>query len=347
MKYIATIILASVLIIGCEEKLLGPDAENTPQANFEILWKTFDDKYALFTAKHINWDSLHKAYGAMVTPSASEDRLWNACTGLLSDLDDGHVVLLNANCSRIYSPGKVGQRKMDDFSLDLVKQKYLSGCNVVGDGRITYGRIRNCNEGYIHISSFTATNNGNGIDWAYAIDSAVTDLNDCTGMIVDLRNNGGGLRVTGNIIMSVFIDREITYFYQRLKTGPGHDDFGPVRAITISPRQHSAKYSGKIAVLTNRFSASGSEYAAQIFKNLSNATQIGDTTYGVQGEITADVEMPNGWVFWFPCTMTTTPDGVCHEGIGILPDVLVENSAADISAGRDNILAYAIKYLPN
>ncbi len=347
MKQIAAIILASVLLTSCEERLLGPEPADTPQTNFEILWKTFDEKYALFSAKNINWDSLHTFYGAMVTPSTTDDQLWNICTELLSNLDDGHVVLINRDVSKVFSAGKVGQRRMDDFSLDLIKQRFLDSCVVAGQGRITYGKIKNNNIGYIHVSSFTGTNSGNGVDWAYAVDSAVAKLYGCDGMIVDVRNNGGGLRVTGDIIVSAFIDREITYFYQRLKTGRGHDDFGPVRAITISPRPNTPTYTKKITFLTNRFSASGSEYAAQIFKNLSYSTQIGDTTYGVQGEITADAEMPNGWVFWFPCTLTTTPDGVCHEGIGIVPDMLVENSKSDIDAGRDRILQRAIGYLSN
>ena len=345
MKNIVTIILASVLIIGCEEKLLGPDAENTPQANFAILWKTFDEKYSLFTAKQINWDSLHAVYNEAVTPSTTDDQLWNVCTWLLSNLDDGHVVLINRDVSKIFSAGKVGQRRMDDFSLDLIKQKFLTACKVVGDGRVTYGRVNNSNIGYIHVSSFAATTSGNGFDWAYDIDSAVAELYDCDGMIVDLRNNGGGLRNTGDIIVSAFIDREITYLYQRLKTGPRHDDFGPIREISISPRPNTKTYTKKIALLTNRFSASGSECAAQVFKNLSYSTQIGDTTYGVFGEITSNVELPNGWVFWFPCTLTTTPDGVCHEGVGIIPDRLVENTARDIAAGRDNVLTYATNFL--
>jgi carboxyl-terminal processing protease len=345
MKKIAAIILASILLTSCEERLLGPEPENTPQSNFEILWKTFDEKYALFAAKHINWDSLHTFYGAMITASTTDDQLWNICAGLLSNLDDGHVVLINRDVSKIFSAGKIGQRKMDDFSLDLIKQNFLDGCVVAGQGRITYGKVKNNNIGYIHISSFSGTNFGNGVDWAYAIDSAVAKLQGCDGMIVDVRNNGGGLRVTGDIIVSAFIDREITYFYQRLKTGRGHDDFGPVRKITITPRPNTSTYTKKIAFLTNRFSASGSEYAAQIFKNLSYSTQIGDTTYGVFGEITSDGELPNGWIFWYPCTVTTTPDGVCHEGVGILPDKLVENTAGDIAAGRDNVLTYAAKFL--
>ena len=164
-------------------------------------------------------------------------------------------------------------------------------------------------------------------------------------MIVDVRNNGGGLRVTGNIINSAFIDREITYFYQRLKTGPGHNDFGDVRPISISPRSGVQRYTKKIALLTNRFSGSGSEYTAEVFKNLSYSIQIGDTTNGSFGEITQVAQLPNGWVFWYPCSLTTTPDGKSPEGIGIIPDILVENTRADINAGNDKVLSFAINYL--
>ncbi len=40
-----------------------------------------------------------------------------------------------------------------------------------------------------------------------------------------------------------------------------------------------------------------------------------------------------------------TPDGKCPEGIGIIPDVIVQNTKADIDAGNDKVLQCAIRYL--
>jgi hypothetical protein len=344
-RYITLIILLSFLTAGCEKMLLGPEPENTAKNNFDILWKTFDENYALFPVKHVNWDSLHIVYSSRISSSTTDSELWNIIAELISHLNDGHVNLFNKGFTKWAGSSEIGKRKADDFSLDLVKNKFLSTVTVVGAGFISYGKIKNKNIGYIDIATFQASNSGNGSDWAYDIDKAVRDLYQCDGLIIDLRNNGGGLKVTGAIIASAFIDREITYFYQREKTGPGHDDFGGPIPLTVTPRKDVLRFTKKIALLTNRFSASGSEHFAQVFRYLKYATQIGDTTFGCFGDVLNIAQLPNGWTYRYPCRLTTTPEGTCPEGIGIIPNVLVENTKANIDAGKDNVMEYAIQYL--
>jgi C-terminal processing protease CtpA/Prc len=55
--------------------------------------------------------------------------------------------------------------------------------------------------------------------------------------------------------------------------------------------------------------------------------------------------LPNGWTFHYPCRLTTTPEGKCYEGIGIIPDYVVENTKADIDANKDNVMDTAIDIL--
>ncbi len=336
---------ALLLLAGCEKAFLGPQPENTPGENFDLLWKAFDENYANFPVKPVNWDSLRVFYRSMITPSTSETGLWNVSTGLLANLDDGHVKLYNSDYSMGFDASHLFTRKADDFSLDLVKSAYLASPGVAGAGLITWGKIRNRNIGYIHIASFTS-DVGNGADWAYEIDGVLASLKDTDGLILDVRNNGGGLVVTLQIIASAFIDHSILYFYQRPKSGPKHDDFGNPIALVVSPRAGAPGYGKKICFLTNRFSASGAEHLTQIFRSLSTVTQVGDTTFGAFGDIISVGQLPNGWTFTYPCRFTTTPDGRCFEGIGIVPDVLVRNSAADINGGVDRVMEYAIAHIP-
>jgi carboxyl-terminal processing protease len=330
---------------GCEKMLLGPPPDDTARETFDILWKTFDENYANFPAKPVNWDSLHAAYGSMITPSTGESDLWSVSTGLLANLDDGHVKLYNSDYSKGFDASHLFTRKADDFSLDLIKSHYLASAQVAGAGLITYGVIRNSNIGYIHIASFSS-NVGNGVDWAYDIDAVLRSLEGTDGLVLDVRNNGGGLVVTLQIVASAFIDHSILYFYQRPKSGPKHNDFGAPISLVVSPRAGAPGYGKRIALLTNRFSASGAEHMTEIFKTLSTVTQIGDTTFGAFGDIISVAQLPNGWTFTYPCRFTTTPDGRCLEGIGIVPDVLIRNTAPEISAGMDRVLEYAVAHLP-
>ena len=349
IRDLIAILILSAWSLSCEKLLLGPAPENSPRDNFEVLWKTLDENYSLFSAKHINWDSLHTIYAATITPATTEPELWDVSSTLISNLNDGHVTLINRERTSYYNASELARSPADNFSFELVKNKYLSAFTKAGAGFITYGKIGTQaggkSIGYIYIASFASSGIGNGIDWAYDIDKAVEELYSCDAIIIDVRNNGGGLRVTGDVIYSAFIDRDFLYFYQRLKTGPGHDQFGPPKAVTISRRPDVQRYTRKIALLTNRYSASGAEYMAEIFKNLPYSTQIGDSTFGAFGEITKTAQLPNGWIFWYPCTYTYTPGGKCLEGIGVAPDVYVRNTKADITAENDLVLDSAIVYL--
>lgn len=151
--------------------------------------------------------------------------------------------------------------------------------------------------------------------------------------------------VTLKTIVADFIDREINYFDQHAKTGPGHNQLGPPIHLLAELVSGRSSFTKKLALLTNRFSASGSEHFTQIFKNLSYAKQIGDTTFGAFGDIISTAEFPNGWTLTYPCRFTTTPEGNCFEGIGIAPDILAENTRFDIASERDNAMNAAVVYL--
>jgi hypothetical protein len=341
---LAMILISVLLMSGCQKMLLGPEPANTPQNNLDLIWKTLDENYANFPAKNVSWDSVRQVYHAKVNANTSGIDMWNITCGMLSNLDDGHVHLVNSDYTKVFNSSRIALRQADDFSFDLVKNKYLSSLAVVGAGQILYGKIKNTNFGYIYISSF-GDPNGVGSEWANDIDIAVRDLSSSDGLIIDLRNNGGGLVVTLKTIVADFIDHEINYFDQRAKTGPGHNDFGTPIHLLAEPAAGRPTFTKKIALLTNRFSASGSEHFTEILKNLSYAKQIGDTTFGAFGDIINTAEFPNGWTLTYPCRFTTTLDGRCFEGIGIVPDILAENTHSDILAGRDNAMSAALVYL--
>ena len=342
-KYLPLILIVFFLFTGCEKVLLGPGPDNTPAGNFDVLWKTIDEKYGQFPVRDVNWDSLYNVYRKMITSSTTENELWNISSQLLAPLNDAHIALFNRGYTTWYTPWNIDFERNKGFDLGLIKSKFLSNPDVTGEGIIIWGTVKNANLGYIHLSTFGPA--ANGRNWVYDIDRVINELSASDGIILDVRNNGGGFLVNVLYVASAFVDREITYFYSQLKTGPGHNDFGEPVAKKVTPRNTGPLYSGKIVLLTNRFSSSGSEVVAQILKNVPASVQIGDTTTGVVGEVTHVAQMPNGWTLNYPCTLTTTPDGKSPEGIGIIPDIALENTKADVLAGNDIVLEFAIKYL--
>jgi carboxyl-terminal processing protease len=342
-KNLPVIIIFSVVFTGCEKLLLGPGPENTPAGNFDVLWRTIDEKYGQFPVKNVNWDSLYNVYSKQITPSTSEHELWNISSQILAPLNDAHIALFNRDYTTVYTPWNIDFERSRGFDLGLIKNKFLSNSAVTGEGIITWGTIRNTSIGYIHLSTFGPA--ANGRNWVIDIDNVINEMSGSEGIILDVRNNGGGFLVNTLYVASAFISNELTYFYSRLKTGPGHNEFGEPVAKKVFPRDTGPLYSGDIVLLTNRFSSSGSEVLAQILKYVPASVQIGDTTTGVVGEVTHVAQLPNGWTLNYPCTLTTTPDGKCPEGIGIIPDIAIENTKADILAGNDRVLESAINHL--
>ena len=341
--FLILIPLSLILFSGCEKMFLGQGPENTIQDNFDVFWKTIDEKYGLFPVKNVNWDSLYTIGRNQINSSSTEEELWNICGQLLTYFDDGHLTLFNKDYSKWLGSRQLNPDKANGFSIDLIMNKFLNAPQVTGEGIITYGRIRNTNLGYIYISTFSPANSGR--EWIYDIHDVIREFQNTDGIIIDVRNNPGGYAKNDQYISSVFIDREITYSYTSLKVGPGHYDFGSPVAKKVYPLTDTLRYNNKNVLLTNRFSGSGSEIVALIFKNLSYSTQIGDTTNGSFGEITHVALLPNGWTLNYPCTLTTLDDGSSPEGIGVIPEIYVDNTKTDISEGNDKVLEKAIDYL--
>ena len=73
-------------------------------------------------------------------------------------------------------------------------------------------------------------------------------------------------------------------------------------------------------------------------------TVIGDTTGGGSGSPIGR-ELPNGWTYRISRSMAMTPEKCTYEGVGLVPDITIQNTEADSTAGIDTILESAIKFL--
>ncbi|HUJ27249.1 MAG TPA: S41 family peptidase [Myxococcales bacterium] len=328
----------SMLAAGCEAALVGSDPPNTPVSNFDLLWTDFDRYYALFEEKGIDWSALRDTYRPLAAQAADDRELWNVVTPMLAQLNDVHVLLCDSGDSRYFNSGPLEGLRREGFSLDLVKNVYLRGAYSTSGDFILYGRVPDTRLGYLYVASFAGDKR-----WADGIDDVIRALGDRDAIIVDIRDNGGGSTHNYQTIASAFVDRPITYLWWRARNGPGHGDFEPPAPLTVTPRP--LHFTRRIALLTNRFSASSSDHFALIFKNLSYSTQIGDTTAGGFGSVTMMAELPNGWTYHFSGRYSTTPDGVIYEGVGVEPDLAVHNTAADVAAGRDPAFEAAVACL--
>ncbi len=328
----STLFLFSLLsIFGCADIFLPSDKENSPVQNFELLWDDFDKTYSFFEYKKINWDSLHAVYRPQINDQTTETQLFEICSSMLDHLKDGHVNIYSTLKTYSYT-GWYDKYPTNYLSNNITK--YVKNYKI--SGALQYGNI-NDSIGYIYIPSFSNNKNYS------AIDNIIQQLNTCKGIIIDIRNNGGGSDINCITIASRFMKEKKLFRYTQWRNGPKHSDFSEKFPDYIEP-DGSFQFTKPIALLTNRKCFSSAEGFLLMMKTMPYVTVIGDTSGGGSANPIFR-ELPNGWVYRIPRWIEYSSAMTTFEGTGISPDIPVWINAEDSLAGKDTILETAIQFL--
>ncbi|KAA3621132.1 MAG: peptidase S41 [Bacteroidetes bacterium] len=296
---------------SCEKLVLKEDYSSTdPYVNFAYLWHACDEQYAYFDLKGINWDNTRHFYGDQISPGISDDSLFNVLGNMLKELKDDHTNLIsNFNVSFF---GTVYQGP-DNFDWRIIEDNYLSQ-DYYHSGPFLHDFIENEEVGYIRLKNFTSTINNTNLDFI------LNRYKDTKGLILDLRENGGGAISGVFKILSRFVNKETLVYYSRIKNGPGHNDFSEPEAAYLSPYT-GTKYLKKVFILTDRGTYSAGSFTALAAKEIPNITLVGDTTGGGLG-LPNGGQLPNGWTYRFSVSQTLTTDLDPSFENGVPPDVI-------------------------
>ena len=107
------------------------------------------------------------------------------------------------------------------------------------------------------------------------------------------------------------------------------------------PAPTAARYAGPVFALIDESTDSQAEHAALIFKAAANATLVGSTSGGTNGDVTA-LTLPGGIVLRFTGHDVRRPDGRQLQRVGLKPDVSVSPTIKGVRAGRDEVLDKAL-----
>jgi carboxyl-terminal processing protease len=339
MKNIIVIIFSLLILASCDKMFLYDEAPDNPVSTFDYLWNDFDRNYGGFIVKNINWDSLYSIYRPQVNNEMSDEELYRVATGLLRHLNDNHVGLYpNDPNLEAFSSGILGTyERCNDFKISVVESDYLSEHFVYEDD-IVYGKLPD-NLGYIHFKSF-----GNKVNYyVKAMDKMLDYLKATKGIIVDIRSHGGGDDKVSQYIAGRFASSKELFMIVRLKDGPEHNAFSEPIYMYVEPEAGYC-FTKPVVLLTNRFSVSAAETYTWAMNTLENVTQIGDTTSGAFSDMIIK-ELPNGWGYSISVGQWNDRDDRNWEGIGISPDILVENDSTDVANGIDRALEQAVEFL--
>lgn len=156
---------------------------------------------------------------------------------------------------------------------------------------------------------------------------AAIDMNTTKGIILDLRNNPGGIVTTVIDVASHFIDKGVIVTMIDNKGNQTSDSVNPNGVFIELP----------IVVLVNEYSASGSEILAGALQDYKRAAIAGVTTYG-KGSYNITIPLDDGSSIYLTIGRWATPNGNLIEGEGIVPDYVLAQTG-------DEEVQWAIDFL--
>jgi len=172
---------------------------------------------------------------------------------------------------------------------------------------------------------------------------ATTYIDSATGtkgLVIDIRNYPSEFVVFA--LGSHLVERSTPF--ARFTTGdpanPGAFHWTP--PLSLQPA--SPRYTGKILILVDEVSQSQSEYTTMAFRAAPDATVVGSTTAGADGNV-SPIPLPGGLRSMISGIGVFYPDKTPTQRIGIIPDIEARPTIRGIRAGRDEVLEVALRQI--
>jgi hypothetical protein len=326
------LVIIVLFLSSCEKILFEEEiASIDPFENFEYLWNECNEKYAYFELKEVDWDQVKTAYYSKIYYGMSEDSLFNVLGGMLKELKDDHANLISNFNTSFYG---VEYQSQDNFDWRIIVDNYITQDYCL-TGPFAHNFIANNRIGYIRLPNFANPIHSENIDFI------LDRYKNTAGLILDLRENGGGAISNIFQILSRFVNTETLVYYSRIKADTAHNHFSDASGAYVQPH-NGIRYAKDVVVLTDRGTYSSGSLLAVATKALPHVSLVGDTTGGGLG-LPNGGQLPNGWTYRFSITQTLTLDKRPDYENGVPPDVMVQFDWNDLNT--DEILEMAIDEL--
>ncbi len=157
------------------------------------------------------------------------------------------------------------------------------------------------------------------------------------GIILDLRDNGGGYLDTAISVIGEFIPSGVAVIE---KSGDGTE-----KSYEVQKGGLATDSKVPMIVLVNAYSASASEITAGTLQDYGRAKLLGETTYG-KGTVQNWVPLSDSQgAVRITIARWLTAKGRTIDKKGLTPDIVVKMTADDVNAGKDPQLDAAVKQL--
>ena len=321
------LVLPFAILTSCVKE---DDFNNDATGNFDALWNIIDERYCFFdhATKEfgLDWNAVYQKYRPAAMAANDEGALFDVLGEMLRELRDGHVNLTSYYGTTYYWDWNLNYPL--NFS-DSIQRNYLGN-----DFRYTNGikySILPDEIAYMHLESFESGLNSNNIS------IMLKNISSAKGLILDIRNNGGGQLTAAEQLAGHFVLTKTHCGYIQHKTGKGHNDFSSPEPLYIEPQ--GCCWGKPVILLTNRKVYSAANHFVMLMKPLPQVYVIGDTTGGGSG-LPLNSTLPNGWTVRFSACPILDIESK-HTEFGIAPHKEVHITSDDWNNGHDTMIEEA------
>ena len=179
--------------------------------------------------------------------------------------------------------------------------------------------------GYVRISQFVT---GTGDEVVTALENLHLSSTDLKGVILDLRNNPGGVLQAAVDVVDAFITEGLIVYTE------GREDsaFTRYEATSADPSQGVP-----MIVLINQGSASASEVVAGALQDHGRAVIMGTQSFG-KGSVQTVLPLTNDRAIKLTTALYYTPNGRSIQARGITPNIIVRQGR--VTSVPDNLAIY-------
>ena len=205
--------------------------------------------------------------------------------------------------------------KQDPYEIEIKR-------DIINIKSVKHNIIKNI--GYVRLTTFSDTTTS-------GLEKAITEIkknigNKFQGLILDLRNNPGGLLNQSISVADAFLNQGEIVSTQ----GRNDDDTSRVFA-----KKGDLINGQPLVVLINSGSASASEIVAGALKDHSRAIIIGTRSFG-KGSVQSIIPLAGNGAMRLTTARYFTPSGISIQAKGIEPDIIVEAGVTDLKKAKNN-----------
>lgn len=328
---------------SCEVNLLSE--EHSALDNFDYFWHSFDDYYAFFELREMDWLDVQNRYRQTLSHSSSPESLAKVLYDIVGEFTDGHVSVTDGQTFENYGSKTSGLNAQitnspilngdepDPRSTLITHHQALISSYLQTDSikqseeseQIFWGNLSD-DIGYIYIAQMQEFVTEQVINGTSSIDSDIdfinlilpkilNELKDTSAIVVDVRFNVGGYDAVSNAIAKHFNDKEIIIGTKQIEN----------KVATTSPKNITLPgtenaYLKPVYVIAGQETYSAGEVFTLMMSELSHVQVLGEPTQGMLSDAQVLI-MPNGWMITLSNEVYKDSKGQVLEAQGILPDV--------------------------